>query len=163
MCAKQKLVSPPQGGGTILDKESYDTLLAMLKSRDEANYVIVQTILTQCNVEKSIYWIRELAINGYYVANMVNLRTKLGRQFRDDSNLFWLSSSTNDSFVRWLKKKGWLTPWIWNQLRDKITETYERHCRNEYFNVILTLKPEYEVYNIDPQQLKIVEDGDQTS
>jgi len=37
MNAKQKLVSPPEGGGTILDKESYETLLAMFKSREEAN------------------------------------------------------------------------------------------------------------------------------
>jgi hypothetical protein len=160
MSNKQKLVSPPEGGGTILDKESYETILEMLKSRDEANHLMVQTMLTQCNVEKSIYWIWQLAKNGYYVNNMVNLRTKLGRKFRDDSSLFWLSGTSEKTFASWLRKKGWLTPWIWAQLKQKIYNTHKNSFSNEFYEVTLTLKPEYEVYNIDPQQLKLIEHGD---
>ena len=94
---------------------------------------------------------------------MVNLRTKLGRKFRDDSDLYWLSCQSARSFVSWLKNKDWLTPWIWSQLKNEIEESYLYEYKNSFFNITLTLKPEYEVYNIDPQQLKIVEDGDQTS
>lgn len=157
MSAKQKLVSPPSGGGTILDEESYKTLSAMFKSGDEANISMAQVMLTQCNVKESIYWIWKLSRN-VHVHNMVNLRTKLGRKFRDDSNLFWLCGS-GKSFVSWLKKKGWLTPWIWAQFKDEIRRGYEAGFKNEYFDVVITLKPEYEVYNIDPQQLKLIEDG----
>ena len=158
MNAKQKLVSPPEGGGTILDKESYETLLAMFKSREQANITMAQLMLTQCNVKESIYWIWKLARN-VYVQDMVNLRTKLGRKFRDDSNLFWLCSTSGKSFVSWLKRKDWLTPWIWSQFKTEIRKGYEAGFKNEYFDVVITLKPEYEVYNIDPQQLKLIEDG----
>lgn len=158
MNAKQKLVSPPEGGGTILDKESYETLLAMFKSREEANKLMAQVMLTQCNVKESIYWIWKLSRNAY-VHDMVNLRTKLGRKFRDDSNLFWLCGVSGKSFVSWLKKKGWLTPWIWAQFKDEIRRGYEASFKNEYFDVVITLKPEYEAYNVDPQQLKLIEDG----
>ena len=160
MCAKQKLVSPPLGGGIILDKDSYETILAMLKSEDRANHLMVQTMLTQCNVEKSIYWIWQLARNSYYVHNMVNLRTKLGRKFRDDSSLFWLIGTSGKTFASYLKNRGWLTPWIWAQLKQKIYNTYKNSFNNEFYEVTLTLKPEYEVYNTDPQQLKLIEHGD---
>ena len=160
MSNKQKLVSPPLGGGIILDKESYETILAMLKSGDAANHVMVQTMLTQCNVEKSIYWIWQLARNSYYVNSMVNLRTKLGRKFRDDSGLFWLCGASEKQFASWLKRKGWLTPWIWSKVKSKIYNTHKHSFGNEFYEVTLTLKPEYEVYNTDPQQLKLIEHDD---
>lgn len=158
MNAKQKLVSPPSGGGTILDEESYKTLYAMLKSGDEANISMAQVMLTQCNVKESIYWIWKLSTN-VYVNNMVNLRTKLGRQFREDTNLFYMCSASDTKVTSWLKKKDWLTPWIWAQFKDEIRKKHQSNYSNEFFEVTLTLKPEYEVYNTDPQQLKIVEDG----
>lgn len=162
MSAKQKLVSPPSGGGTILDEESYKTLSAMFKSGDEANISMAQVMLTQCNVKESIYWIWKLSRN-VYVHNMVNLRTKLGRQFRDDTNLFYICSATGGRFTSWLKRKDWLTPWIWAQFKDEIRRGHQSTYTNEFFEVTLTLKPEYEAYNIDPQQLKLVEDGNQST
>lgn len=158
MSGKQKLVSPPEGGGTILDEESYNTLVAMFKSRDQANINMAQVMLTQCNVKESIYWIWKLARN-VYASEMVNLRTKLGRKFRDDSNLFWLSNASGKNFVSWLKRKDWLTPWLWAQFKDEILRGHKTSFNNEFFDVTLTLKPEYEAYNTDPQQLKIIEDG----
>lgn len=158
MNAKQKLVSPPEGGGTILDQESYETLLAMFKSREEANKLMAQVMLTQCNVKESIYWIWKLSRN-VYASYMVNLRTKLGRKFRDDSELFYICNISSPSFVSWLKKKEWLTPWIWAQFKIEICRGYEASFNNEFFDVTLTLKPEYEAYNIDPKQLKLLEDG----
>lgn len=158
MNAKQKLVSPPEGGGTILDKESYDTLFSMFKSGDEANISMAQVMLTQCNVKESIYWIWKLSTN-VYASNMINLRTKLGRQFRDDTSLFWISNKSSTKMTSWLKQKDWLTPWIWAQFKNEIYKTHQASYRNDFFEVTLTLKPEYEVYNTDPQQLKIVENG----
>lgn len=158
MNGKQKLVSPPEGGGTILDKESYETLLAMFKSKEEANILMAQVMLTQCNVKESIYWIWKLGRN-VYAGDMVNLRTKLGRKFRDDSNLFWISGTSARNFISWLKKKDWLTPWIWAQHKEEIRRGQQTSCNNEFFEITLTLKPEYEAYNVDPQQLKLIENG----
>jgi hypothetical protein len=70
-----------------------------------------------------------------------------------------MCSASDTKVTSWLKKKDWLTPWIWAQFKDEIRKKHQSNYSNEFFEVTLTLKPEYEVYNTDPQQLKIVKDG----
>lgn len=100
---------------TILTEDTANSLKAMLGSRDEADHKMAQLILNQVNVEKSIYWIWELAKGGR-PEKMVNLRTKASRQFRDSCDLFYIAYSGADVFSKWLMDKGWMTPEIYERL-----------------------------------------------
>ena len=126
----------------ILDEEKYNTLLSMLKSGDEGNHKIAQLILNTCDIEQSIYWIWKLVRNtGHW--NMVNLRTKASRAFRDKSGLFSIHSMAPLRFVQWLEEKDWLTPEIYQKLENDILSSLTNQFKNKFYDLQLTIKEEY--------------------
>ena len=139
-------VVPPVGGATIIDENAYNTLVGIFKSGDQENFVIGQMILTSCNVKESIYYIWKLS-NEVYVNNLVNLRTKAGRKFRDDSHLFSISSMGHRNFAEFLLRQNWLTKDIFTLLEEEIIKTTERQVRNKFYDVKLELKDEYKIYS----------------
>lgn len=139
-------VVPPVGGTTIIDEDAYNTLVGIFKSGDQENFVIGQMILTNCDVKQSIYHIWKLS-NAVYTNNLVNLRTKAGRKFRDNSNLFSICSMGERNFAEFLERRGWLTKDIFTLLEEEITKATERQVRNKFYNVKLELKDEYKIYS----------------
>ena len=137
---------PPIGGAVIIDEESYKSLYSMFNSSDKENHTIGQILLTKCDIKESIYYIWKLA-RTIYTPHMVNLRTKAGRKFRDDSSLFELRAYPEESFARHLIVKDWMTPFIFSQLEDDILKTTIRKCNNKFYDVKLELKDEYKQYS----------------
>jgi hypothetical protein len=144
---------PVIAGTTVLDDQSCTRLLQMLKSTDEGDHKIAQLILNQVNIQHSIYWIWYLSRRGWSVGqNMVNLRTKASRKFRDDSSLFSLSNMNESEFINHLNTKSWLTPEIFQKLmsqvhRDIVFKIKGITC-SKFYNYTMELKPEYK--HLDP-------------
>jgi hypothetical protein len=141
------VATPLKDGGStpVLDEETYNTLLGMLKSNDEGNHKMAQLILNTCDIQKSIYWLwkmtREL---GWKTNNMVNLRTKASRSFRDLSTLFSVCNMTPLHFAEFCNTKGWLTSEIYMKLEDDIIETVSKRFNNTFYNVDFKIKNKYE-------------------
>ena len=138
------VATPLKNGETapVLDEESFETLVSMLKSNDEANHKMAQLILNTCDIRKSIYWIWRLS-RSYYTNNMVNLRTKASREFRDKSDLFSLAVYSAMAFGKHLSNKGWLTPDIYQKIEDEIVKHVGRQVNNQFYDVSITIKEEY--------------------
>jgi hypothetical protein len=152
---------PVIAGTTVLDEHSYETLRHILNSNDEGDHKMAQLILNQINIEKSIYWIWKLSRQGWSTSQrMVNLRTKASRQFRDDSDLFKLASMGESSLIEYLKKKGWLTPEIFQKLVTKMNSDLVFRLKGiscaQFYNFTMELKPEFKELN-PTDQLKLVE------
>jgi hypothetical protein len=142
---KPVIVATPLKDGEaapILDQEKHDTLLGMLKSGDEGNHKIAQLILNTCDIEKSIYWIwRITKTAGHW--NMVNLRTKASRAFRDKSELFNISNKSHLVFAEWLIVKDWMTSEIYQKLEDEILNTLSRQQKNRFYDVTIRIRDKY--------------------
>ena len=152
----------PVNAGTsslqVLNEESYTTLHNMLKSSDAADHLMAQQILVRCDVEKSIYWIYKLA-KSYFTNRMVNLRTKLGRQFRDDTSLFNIALYSPVAFLKFVVRKEWLTPEIYQNLEEQMIKDYINEIKNlkgtQFYNVTIEVKPEFAQYAANINQIKI--------
>lgn len=131
---------------SILNEETYQSLYKMLNSNNPEDHVMAQQILVRVNVEKSIYWIYKLA-STYYTARMVNLRTKLGRQFRDSSNLFVLGGMIPVRFLRHIDSKGWLTPEIFQRVEQDVIKDYKKNIlqltATNFYDVTIKIKDQY--------------------
>lgn len=125
----------------ILDEEKYETLKGMLASRDEGNHKIAQLVLNTCDIHKSIYWIWRLA--GKYASNMVNLRTKASRAFRDKSMLFNIWNMSSLIFLEHCERNDLITPEIYQRLEDSVLSTLTHQVRNTFYNVQITIKDKY--------------------
>ena len=139
----------PSQEGVVLTETDFNRLKQMLLSKDYENHVVAQNILTKCNVEKSIYWIYKLAgETGTY--NMVYLRTKAGRKFRDESSLFSIASDSAESFAKHLLHKQWLTREIFQRLKPKILDDLKEQCSNKFFDLKYRIKDCYTKFDSDP-------------
>jgi hypothetical protein len=125
----------------ILNEETYNTLKGMITSRDEGNHKMAQLILNTCDIQKSIYWIWKLARHGSH--NMVNLRTKASRSFRDKSQLFHISHLNSTRFAKYIANKDWLTSEIYQRLEEEIVKEAALRVSNDFYDVELTIKGKY--------------------
>lgn len=150
------LVASPTktGEATILNEETYNSLLSMLKSNNEEDHKMAQLILNTCDIQKSIYWIWKLA--QYYASRMVNLRTKASRYLRDNSDLFHIWGISGPKFVEHLQRKNWLTPEIYQIIEEDTLERLKNQCRNKFYDVTIQVKDEYKhlVANSNPINFK---------
>ena len=89
---RKKILTAPYREGLIVKKAK--SLALMLMSRDTADHKMAQLILNTCDIEKSIYWIWKLSRQASNI--MVNLRTKAGRNFKEHSRLFLISTKAED-------------------------------------------------------------------
>jgi hypothetical protein len=125
----------------ILDEEKYETLLGMLSSRDEGNHKIAQLIFNTCDINKSIYWIWKLSRK--QGSNMVNLRTKASRAFRDKSRLFSIWNLAPLSFLEHCNRNDIITPEIYQRLEDDVLTSIVYQVRNTFYDVQITIKDKY--------------------
>lgn len=143
---------PVVAGTAVLNEQTYERLLQMLKSKDEGDHKIAQMILNQVNIEKSIYWIWLLCRHGWYVQqNMVNLRTKASRKFRDESEMYSLGNKAEAEFIKHLERKKWLTPEIFQtclkKLQNDIVFRVNGITCAHMYNFTMEMKPEYKYLN----------------
>ena len=113
----------------------------MLTGRDEGNHKMAQLILNTCDIQKSIYWIWKLARSAAY--NMVNLRTKASRSFRDKASLFHISHLNSTRFAKYIASKDWLTSEIYQRLEEEIVKEAALRVSNDFYDVELTIKDKY--------------------
>lgn len=163
----QETVGSAIADPTILNQQSADTIVAMLRSSDEGDHKMAQLLLTKVNVEKSIYWIWYIATKSHCTDRMVNLRTKAGRSFRDDSNLFGIAYMRAAKFTRWLNDKQWLTPEIYNYAKAEIMNELRYNVRGvdaaRFYEFKFELKPEYKHLDLEDHMRdldKITKGGD---
>lgn len=143
--------APANPGAIVIDDEIYSRLKDLLASSDQENWVIAQHLLHKVDIEPSVMYIRELAFR--YADRMVNLRTKLGRKFRDETNLFFINHSSNRTFAQWLDKKGWLTPERFQTLSYKMKQDLQR--TDTFYEYHITIKDEYRYLDPDDQLTKL--------
>jgi len=127
-------------GTAILDEQGYEKLKLMFDSEDEENHLIGQMILLDYDVNKSLYWIWRLSKG--YVFNMVNLRTKKGRAFRDATDVYKLSNYDGNQFAVVLEKRGLLTPELFKLLEQDIIDSTSWYT-NHFYQVKLEIKDKY--------------------
>jgi hypothetical protein len=139
-------------GVSVITEETFETLKGMIKSSDPADHLVAQMILTQVDVQKSIYWIWKLAIVNSH--RMVNLRTKAGRAFRDDSNLFYLSNASATGFGSWLVRRGWITDDIYQRIKKDLVNEAGYGCQSGFFEYSIALKDELK--HLDPSASPII-------
>jgi len=125
----------------IIDEERYNTILGMIASRDEGNHKIAQLILNTCDINKSIYWIWKLSKR--HGGNMVNLRTKASRAFRDKSMLFTIWGKEPVSFLEHCNRHNIITPEIYQRLEDDALSSIVNKVRNTFYDVQITIKDKY--------------------
>jgi hypothetical protein len=144
----------------VLDEETYNTLRGMLNSNDEGNHKMAQLILNTCDIGKSIYWIWRLSTR--YCHNMVNLRTKASRSFRDKSSLFYIASCGDTRFAKWLvsKKPEWMTVEIYQRLEETIVRDVASQSKNEFYDVEVKVKDKYKHLALTTTPIKIKKDDE---
>lgn len=133
---------------SILNEESYLRLDGMLSTYDPADALVAQEILYQVKIKESIYWIWLLARK--YSHKMCNNRTKRGRAFRDESNLYYLANLSSFELGNWLRKKEWLTPDIFMMIKTEYQERVAHKSNDELYKVTIELKDEYK--HLDPTE-----------
>lgn len=126
----------------ILTEENYLTLKRMINSEDEGDHKIAQLTLNTCDIQYSIYWIWRLAKEGS-VNNMVNLRTKASRSFRDKSSIFKIWSMSDIKFAEFLNRENWLTTEIFERLEKEIINALNSQCRNVFYSVNIIIKDQF--------------------
>ena len=141
----------------VLNKDTASTIINMLKSKDEADHKMAQLILNQIDVEKSIYWIWKITREvSWLTNNMVNLRTKASRKFRDDCSLFLIANKASGEFSKWVLDKGWLTQEIFSYLKEDIINDIRYKVKGfssgKMFDFTIELKEEYK--HFDPLDTK---------
>lgn len=144
----------PEMGTRVLTKEDYSTLLNMIRSSDPHDHTMAQLILIQLDVEKSIYLIWKLAKAGN-ASRMVNLRTKAGRKFRDDSALFSIHYMNEKEFANWLNTRGWLTKELYQKLKPGIRTLIKKTIENPFYDFHITIKPEFKAFDEEDQLTSI--------
>ena len=133
----------PNPGTAYLTEESFETLKSMLQSKNEGDHKIAQLILNQLDIEANIMYIYDLAKNLYLSNNMVNLRTKASRQFRDASNLFYIANCSSYQFACWLLGKGWLTPERFQKLKPAIVKSLAFKDDNRFYRLHFEIRDDY--------------------
>lgn len=128
----------------IINEEVYNLLNNMFKSKDPADILMGQLMLTKIDVKKSIVYIKRLGQTHSWV--MVNRRTKLGRKFIDDSNLYSIQNMNITSFVIWLHKKGWLTSEILKSFQKDLINYTENCNSNSIFKISTEFNEIYSQY-----------------
>lgn len=128
---------------SVLNEDSYNRLGDLLSSTDSENHVLAQVLLTKVNIEKSIYWIWMLCRMYKRCHLMVNLRTKAGRKFRDDVDLFRLQNMDAYAFAEWTNRKGWLTKEIYNLVKDAVILKFTSTTANIFFDMQFVIKDEF--------------------
>lgn len=144
--------SVPAKVGTVLTESDFNTLRGMVKSSDEGNHKVAQQILNQCDVKRSIYWIYKLCRSDWRATNnMVYLRTKASREFRDACELFDIYRMEAEEFADWLIERRWMTQWIFQQLKADIIKDLKKQSKNSFFNLYHSIKPEFAALDPDNQ------------
>lgn len=158
------VASPVKGGeATVLNEETYNSLLTMLRSPNEADHRMAQMILNTCDIVKSIYWIWRLGIDTGYSSRMVYLRTKASRDFRDKSRLFYIITKTPLKFAEFLNEQGWMTPEIYKYLEAAIIKTLTIQFRNTFYDVAFQIKERYIHLPENTNTIKIIQDENKTN
>lgn len=150
---KKKVKTVPAKVGTVITEQEFTTLDKMLRSNDHGDHTMAQAILNGCNIKESIYWIWRLSKQS--ANNMVYLRTKASREFRDASGLFTISWMKSTAFAMWLHAKGWMTPEIYSRIKPKILEELRKRNESEnLYDIHVTIKDQYKQY--DPENTDTV-------
>ncbi len=125
----------------ILNEDTYNVLNNMLSSSDEADHKMAQLLLVQIDVNQSIYYLWKLAKK--HAHRMVNLRTKLGKKFVQESSIFGLQHKTANEFAIHLKSKNLLTPSLYALLVKDIKADMKYKLKHAFYDVHVVLKPKY--------------------
>jgi hypothetical protein len=145
-------------GVPVITEALFNRLTMMIQSSDPVDHSIAQHILTTVDVKESIYWIWRLArIN---VNRMVNLRTKSGRKFRDDSNLFYISTKSEAGFAKYLLHTELMTPKIYQIVKEFIIEDITKLCNSPFFKFTFELNDKFK--HLDPDSLPVEFKNDNT-
>lgn len=137
----------------ILTEESYQTLKGMLSSSDEQNHKMAQLILNQLDIQASIFYIWQLAVE--HASRMVNLRTKNSRKFRDECKLFSLAYQNQEEFAQYLLRKNWLTTEHYQKLMPEIKERIKKNHYNPFYNFHIQIKDEHKHLDQDDKLIPL--------
>jgi len=141
---------------SILNEHSYGRLKGMFNSEDEADHKIGQILLSKVNVEKSIYYIWLLAQN-CRPGNLVNLRTKAGRELNEAcQGVVRFQWTSEPEFGRFLISKGWMTPEIFMKLKEPLrNDVHNKIAREPFYEFSIELKQENKHLDPDDKLTKI--------
>lgn len=134
---------------TILTVDTAKTIANMLMSNDPADHLMAQLILVQVDVQKSIYWLWQLAQKKAHI--MVNRRTKAGRALVAACALDYIAFKSATSFGAWLIEKDWMTPEIFLKLKTDLVKAEANRSTSLFFKHTIELKDEHKKLDINDE------------
>lgn len=138
----------------VIDKYVYKTLADMMESEDKSNQITAIEIISNCNKDKSLYYIWKLT-NNYFNKFDQHKRNKNFRLFREKVNYYSLLTTGTESMLTILEKENLLTKEIYTELITELVEIYGRRVKSQVFDVTLTPTSKYIDY-ITPTTEKFV-------
>lgn len=128
----------------VIDKDVYDTLNTMLSSSDNTNYDVARELIANCDIKKSIFYLRQLANKFNYI--ITNSRMKNLKLFVERSEWNNLRSMTAEEFTEYLYNKDYLTPEMFKELVIESAKNYEDKLESPVFKMILIPSDKYKDY-----------------
>lgn len=156
------LVATPLKKGAapiVLDEEMCKGLMSLLASDDDENIKLAQFTLNTCDIQKSIFYLWQLARKYRY--RMVNLRTKASRYLQTTADLPSIARMKETDFAEWLIDKDWMTQEIFQVLESHILNSLKDQCDNQYYDVTVKLKEEYKHLTPNHQEISFKEKTDE--
>lgn len=132
----------------VIDKDNYETISNMLGSGDPTNQLTAIEIISNCDIDNSLYYLWKLIKN--YSDKMDNFRrNKNFRLFRERVNYGVMMFRSEKTILPFLESKGVLTAEIYQELIKEIVRIYKRQNISELFDVTLVPSEKYKKYAPD--------------
>lgn len=134
----------------VIDNAVYESLNNMLGSSDSTNHTTAIEIISNCDIDKSLYYLWKLIKD--HMSVMENFRkNKNFRLFKEKANYSMLSHKTEKSILAYLDMKNVLTPEIYQTLIVEVIKNYQRSMQSELFDITLTPATKYQKYLLDKE------------
>lgn len=133
------------GKPVILDEEVYQSIYDYFNSEDEGNQKMGSEILSNCDIDKSLYWIWTLAREKQHVLNSQS-RFKNIRLFKSMSRWNDLAAMSEEDFIEYMFDKGLLTKEYFEKLWPIVARSYTKTLNSSIMTVSMEPSEKYKEF-----------------
>ena len=134
-----------------IDNETYLRLCDMLNSPDTGNHTLAQSIMVNCNVKKSIYYLWKIMKYHFY---RFNLREKSVRSMLTAMNYDQIRIFNVISFSSYLIQRNMMTEDIFKSMEPDLMDALTKASANQVFNVTFERKVPMYQQDVDDKDIK---------
>ncbi len=133
------------GKPIAIDESSFTSIMEMLESSDESNHKVASEILSNCDIDKSLFWIWKVARKCSWKVTGLS-RFKNIRLFIEMSDFSTLACMNDEGFIEYLYNKGLLTPEYFTALAPEAALRYKGMLASPVFSIILEPSDKYKPF-----------------